>query len=160
MAKDLSILGKLIVSVAKQLDEMHSKNCVHLGLCPDSIFVKYNNSNLGEVSIQNYSNSCTLDDFVAPAISEYQPPEILEFIEKMKYQHVVRWKERQQALDALKSCENIWSMDVWSFGVTILEIISGVPVWLPMSCNVQGKSPHSGLFKVKDRKNAAQLLEI
>ena len=56
---------------------------------------------------------------------EYLPPEVLEYIESRKTNIVKRGEK--QSLDSKISS---WSIDVWSLGVIVLELIVGFPVWM------------------------------
>ena len=54
-------------------------------------------------------------------VNEYAPPEVLEF--------KLNGGSDNSAL--CKSYKNHpWSYDVWSLGVTLLEIATGCPVWI------------------------------
>lgn len=59
------------------------------------------------------------------ATPEYMCPELLNFIIKennMKYDsHLLEW---------LNDYKNPWVVDVWALGCVVLEIISGVPLWM------------------------------
>ena len=54
-------------------------------------------------------------------IKEYMPPEILT--------QLINKKEP-------KPMSPVWSMDVWGLGVVLLEVISGVPIWIPDRCKL------------------------
>ena len=50
----------------------------------------------------------------------------------------------------------VWSADVWALGVMLIEIVSGVPLWLPLKCQVvkkdgKIKNDKKGVFGVKSR---------
>lgn len=47
-----------------------------------------------------------------------------------------------------------WSCDIWSLGTIILEIITGMPLWMSFKCRVQGKNGsifNTGLFGIPGR---------
>ena len=49
-----------------------------------------------------------------------------------------------------------WSLDVWSFGVILLEIVSGFPVWMQLKCKMQTSNGKpkvgQGIFGVRNRE--------
>lgn len=103
------------MKIAKALVEMHSNNIVHCDLRPENIIV---NSDLSDLKIINYAQSTFAGENQAiekfkMSCWNYLPPEILQKFDQEESVHKV-----SQAID------------VWSFGVTLLEIISGCPVWL------------------------------
>jgi dual specificity tyrosine-phosphorylation-regulated kinase 2/3/4 len=47
---------------------------------------------------------------------------------------------------------NPWTIDIWSLGCIILEIVSGLPLWMSIPTKIEGVSQKvSGLFAVKGR---------
>jgi len=54
----------------------------------------------------------------------------------------------------VQSYHNPWVIDVWSLGCVLLEIISGIPLWMSLKTIVKRKSKELiryGLFAVKGR---------
>jgi len=54
----------------------------------------------------------------------------------------------------LSEISHPWSIDVWSLGAIILEIITGVPLWMSLKCRVELYGQNYlkvGLFAVKGR---------
>ena len=80
---------------------------------------------------------------------------MLKFLDKLQYKHVLKGKDRENAHQQLKELQQVWSTDVWSLAVIVIEIITGVPVWLQIPCKVvlsNGKSvSYRGVLKVQDR---------
>lgn len=46
---------------------------------------------------------------------------------------------------------NPWTIDIWSLGCILLEIVSGVPLWMSAKTKVENRGIVSGLFAVKNR---------
>lgn len=47
---------------------------------------------------------------------------------------------------------NPWTIDIWSLGCIILEIVSGLPLWMSIPTKIDGVNQKvSGLFAVKGR---------
>jgi dual specificity tyrosine-phosphorylation-regulated kinase 2/3/4 len=76
-------------------------------------------------------------------------PEILNFIlfeNKMDYQAGL--------LKYISKYKKPWVIDVWSLGCVVLEILSGVPLWMSLKTVVHFKGKdffETGLFAVKGR---------
>jgi serine/threonine protein kinase len=108
---------------------------------------------------QKFDETFKLQD----TISEYSPPEVLKILEKLQYKHLLKGKDRENVPIQLKELQQIWSTDVWSLAVIVIEIITGVPVWLKIPCKVvlpNGKSvSYKGVLKVNDRNSPIQILE-
>lgn len=48
--------------------------------------------------------------------------------------------------------KNPWIIDIWSLGCILLEIVSGVPLWMSINTRVPSlATPVTGLFAVKNR---------
>ena len=81
------------------------------------------------------------------ATPEYMPPEILNYIlfqNKMDYD--------KEMLGRMALYKNAWTIDIWSLGCIILEIVSGVPLWMSVNTNLATTSaPVTGLFAAKNR---------
>mgnify|MGYP002368436954 FL=1 len=75
------------------------------------------------------------------ATPEYMPPEILNYIlfqNKMDYD--------KEMLGRMALYKNAWTIDIWSLGCIILEIVSGVPLWMSVNTNLTTTSaPVTGL---------------
>ena len=142
--------------MATKLDELTKLNYQHTDLQTKNVFVKMNLSKLESVEITNFAYSQKFDENfkIQDNLSHYLPPEIIELLESLKYTHILKGKERERAPQTLREMQQVWSTDVWSLGMIIIEIITGVPIWLPIPCKVvlpNGKSVFSqGVLKVID----------
>lgn len=48
--------------------------------------------------------------------------------------------------------KNPWIIDIWSLGCIILEIVSGLPLWMSIDTKIQGRGNRvTGLFAIKNR---------
>lgn len=83
------------------------------------------------------------------ATPEYMPPEFLEYLAE-KDKHMANHKK----IEELKTLIKPECIDVWSLGAILLEIFSGVPLWLSLKGRVtySDKSVFRyGLFGVRGR---------
>jgi dual specificity tyrosine-phosphorylation-regulated kinase 2/3/4 len=75
------------------------------------------------------------------------PPEILNYI---MFQNKLEYDE--QMLKKMDKYLNPWTIDIWSLGCIILEIVSGLPLWMSIPTKIEGINQKvSGLFAVKGR---------
>jgi dual specificity tyrosine-phosphorylation-regulated kinase 2/3/4 len=81
------------------------------------------------------------------ATPEYMPPEILNYILfQNKMEHDV------EMLRKMSTYKNAWTIDIWSLGCIVLEIVSGVPLWMSVNTRVPTNSGTvTGLFSAKNR---------
>ena len=79
------------------------------------------------------------------------PPELLEY-QIQPYSKVSGLME--SLLSIYKNKESIYKIDIWSMGVILLEIVSGIPMWISYKCilNRKGKDVLGfGLFSSINR---------
>jgi len=75
------------------------------------------------------------------------PPEILNYI---LFQNKLEYDEAM--LKKMEKYLNPWTIDIWSLGCIILEIVSGLPLWMSIPTKIEGVNQKvSGLFAVKGR---------
>ena len=74
---------------------------------------------------------------ISAATPEYMPPEILNHLGKLQKLKLnvlnLTEEQKQQKKEMTKKLYESttkWSHDVWSFGVILIEIVTGYPVWL------------------------------
>jgi dual specificity tyrosine-phosphorylation-regulated kinase 2/3/4 len=82
------------------------------------------------------------------ATPEYMPPEILNYI---LFQNKLEYDE--EMLKKMEKYKNPWIIDVWSLGCIVLEIVTGVPLWMSIETKIEDKGGVrvTGLFAVKNR---------
>ena len=55
-------------------------------------------------------------------------------------------------LNKMEKYKNPWTIDIWSLGCIILEIITGVPLWMSLPTRIENcNKKATGLFAVKGR---------
>ena len=123
------------------------------------------NTILEKIKIIDFSSSLhylQLDRFsIVETIPEYLPPEILNFVDEgSESVEIVTGEDHAMHVNKTKhmiSHSNSWSIDVWSLGVMVLEIVHGFPIWLTTDtkCRLSNGNIEigKGLFSVPKGKN-------
>ena len=131
--KDKNILSKLVFEIAKVLSLLQSKNIVHFNLTPQALILELNQENgidSCKISDFTYSTFWTEEDFdINFSELSYMPPEILE------YSKADKSEQNGLKKSMVKSAEN-FSIDSWSLGVILLEIVQGTQVKKSLSCQL------------------------
>lgn len=103
-------------------------------LRPENILMDYQNGQVGEIKLINCGQSSSLQDFEPlfqkHACWNYQPPEHLNYMLKMNFpvQHKRIRKEYFRSTNL--NSDYYLNYDIWSFGILLIEIITGVPTWI------------------------------
>ena len=72
-------------------------------------------------------------DSITITTPEYMPPELLQS-QTQPYSTNKILPLQEQLLKIYQNIDNIYKIDIWSLGVIILEIISGIPMWISYKC--------------------------
>jgi dual specificity tyrosine-phosphorylation-regulated kinase 2/3/4 len=124
--------------VAKALHLINSHNIVHSDLKTENILLKLNHNS----DERGYIRSLKLIDFgssflftnlkhFSMATPEYMPPEILNYIlfqNKLEYDILM--------LNKMEKYHNAWIIDIWSLGCIVLEIVTGIPLWMSLQTKI------------------------
>ena len=65
---------------------------------------------------------------------EYLPPEVLQYLET---------KSEKDLVPILRG--KSWSIDIWSFGIILLEIVLGFPVYMAYKGRIVGRGVTSSI---------------
>lgn len=133
---------------------------MHSDLKSENVLVKvdYRRKSITQVKIIDFGSSfdfSKINDKVEITTPEYLPPEILEFIEfkKLNMGNIYSDNVKQQLNIERKLWQ--WSIDVWSLGVIILEMIIGFPIWMSYKGRVvssdNSTNVMTGVFGVQGR---------
>ncbi|EAR94540.1 kinase domain protein (macronuclear) [Tetrahymena thermophila SB210] len=143
-------LYELIINLCEVIDLLSSNKIVHSDFRLENILVDTldfgDSSAIQGLKIIDFGSSYFLNNRkgVSNIIPEYMPPEVLKQI------------LGKQKVDVF-SDECPWSVDIWTLGCIIIEIITGIPVWMPQRCllhshGVDPKKVTSGFFSHKQRR--------
>ncbi|KAL4511706.1 hypothetical protein ABPG72_012551 [Tetrahymena utriculariae] len=141
---------ELIVNLCEVIDLFSSNKIVHSDFRLENILVDTldfgDSSAIQSLKVIDFGSSYFLNNRkgVSNIIPEYMPPEVLKQI------------LGKQNVDVF-SDECPWSVDIWMLGCIIIEIITGIPVWMPQRCllhthGVDPKKVTSGQFSHKQRR--------
>lgn len=110
---------------------------------------------ISKVKLIDFGSACLFDKLnsqVELTTPEYMPPEILNYLEFKKMNFLSSDSQKVDVANKMWA----WSLDVWSLGIVILDIVVGFPVWLSYKGRiVRGglTSPviNAGVFGVQGR---------
>lgn len=108
---------------------------------------------IAETKLIDYGSSFVFNNLrqFSMATPQYMAPEILNFIlyeNQLEYIH--------KLLEYVQKYNKPWVIDVWSLGCVVLEVISGIPLWMSLKTIVKKIDEDEevikyGLFAVKGR---------
>lgn len=149
--EDLNNFKTFIRKMLKFIHFMNESGVVHCDLKPENILVEYedNNFSLKSLKIIDLGSAFFINnpENFASNTPEYMSPEITDLIERN-----VSTKDLIAFLKSLKQWPSC--VDIWSLGVTLLEIALACPLWMSYKAKVviRGRVIYkTGLFGVKGR---------
>lgn len=151
LLKDPSKLSDFIRKVVLALQVFSKLQIVHFDLKPENILVETDeNNDIVDIRIIDLGSAFQLEDIgnLTGATPEYLPPEVLIILNNSFK------KGNNSQIENLSELVNSWSVDIWSLGAIILEIIIGLPHWISYKCKVSrgGKDVfRQGFFSSKCR---------
>jgi serine/threonine protein kinase len=157
---DLNNLKILMRKLLKFINFLNTNGVIHCDLKPENILFDFDLSNIKKdsASVNQVFSKMKIIDFgsaffidnpenFSSNTPEYMSPEINEHMEKK-----TQAREMIAFLQSLKS--HPWAIDIWSLGVSILEMSIACPLWMNYKAKVivRGKVIYkTGLFGVNGR---------
>jgi dual specificity tyrosine-phosphorylation-regulated kinase 2/3/4 len=149
-----SILKKLMRKLLKGIIVFSHKKIIHCDLKPDNILLEVDEDRIESVKIIDFGSAFFYEEASNLRLStpEYLSPECLYYLDN---QHLFNNTETYHQ-NSIELCKRIhpWSVDIWSLGCIMLEILTGFPLWISYKCRtINGKKNiiSTGLFGVSGR---------
>ncbi|KAL4506038.1 hypothetical protein ABPG72_013799 [Tetrahymena utriculariae] len=150
--KSNNLLRSLMRHFFNALDLLQNQKIVHCDVKPENILVELDQKedSFQKVHLIDFGSCFSFKDAgsIGMATPEYLAPEMLELFAQ-------RFNTNNQftQIEQLAKIANPWSVDMWSMGSVMLEVLTGLPHWLAYKCRIvdkQGKSNLKyGLFCTK-----------
>ena len=131
----------MVFKILQGLNFLLQAGIVHSDLKSENILVEIDTlqRTVKSVKIIDFGTSFQFTDInykVDITTPEYLPPEVLDYVEIKNKGILSRGQNRTNIQNLLKP----WSIDIWSLGVVILEVIIGFPVWM----SYKGRTARAG----------------
>ena len=156
--REPSQLYILIYEIAQTIALLSDNHIMHCDLKPDNIIIQTvldedGIERIASVKVIDYGSVLIQEELknIKTATPEYMPPEILYLILKNYNQDV---QDIQKFFSKVLEDYPCWAIDIWSLGCLLLEILTGVPLWMTRECefHVDNETYRvSGLFGEKGR---------
>lgn len=152
MRNNFKVFRKFLTQLLLGAHTLAKRGLVHGDLKPENILVKFDKTsqqNL-EVKIIDFGAAFDFvgDPFLSLTTPEYLPPEFLQMFSGRRNMN------NRQKHELLQKSSHVWSIDVWSIGIIVIEILVGVPVWMNFKCRTSGSGKEQltiGLFSSSSR---------
>ena len=147
--KNLSQFKFFVKKIIEGIDYINKKGIIHSDIKPENILVQFNINNEPEKNLE--INSVTIVDYGSAFYLENKSPLITNTPEYLCPEIMTNNK------DFIKEINNgnyINSIDIWSFGISLLELCLCCPIWMSYKTKnvINGKINYSmGYFGCKGR---------
>ncbi|KAL4467046.1 hypothetical protein ABPG74_010643 [Tetrahymena malaccensis] len=151
-----NLMAQFISKVASALSLLSENKLIHCDIKPENILVNYKSEGdqkfcLEQVALIDFGSVVSYHEkgTINLATIEYMPPEVINQIinenNHTKNNNHTMIQNLQGQLDTI---------DVWSFGATLLELLTGLPQWLSYKCRVQYQEKiimKTGIFSIRNQ---------
>jgi len=161
LQRDETYLKIILRQLFRALDLLALNNVVHSDLKPDNILIGLGDDEELRVRLCDFGSAFIFDEdkeqrpFSTP---EYMPPEALKQTSFSSFSSrggLSSLHRQNTDHDTSNRKGYPWSFDIWSLGCIWLEIMHGVPLWIPFDCRLPSRRiVKGGLFGVKRREPA------
>jgi dual specificity tyrosine-phosphorylation-regulated kinase 2/3/4 len=130
LSQDFVILKDFLRLMAEVLDSLQEKKVVHADLKPDNILIEISGRRITSLKLIDFGSSFSFEETtsITATTPEYLAPEVLLFLENRGASN------SSQNQTSLFKMQKPWSYDMWSLGAILLEILSGIPIWMSLKC--------------------------
>jgi dual specificity tyrosine-phosphorylation-regulated kinase 2/3/4 len=102
---------------------------IHADIKPDNILVQFDESTqtLTSIKLIDFGSAFSFRNPTQISMStpEYLSPEVLDHLDD----------HGSSCVDLISNMKS-WSYDMWSLGAIILEILTGIPIWMSLKCRM------------------------
>ena len=119
---------------------------IHSNINPDNIMIEMDKEldKCKNLILMNFGNSLPFnnDMHFSCGNHEYAPPEILNHLKNIKLHPENSCSLASHLFAAITPT----STDIWAMGMILIEIITGIPIWIPKVCKVYGHDKKTHLM--------------
>ena len=107
---------------------------VHADIKPDNILLDFDGETIHNLKFIDFGSSFSYEDpsNISATTPEYLAPEVLDYLEKRSQNTGVGANSQN-----LCRIQEPWSYDMWSLGAILLEMLTGIPIWMSYKCRAQ-----------------------
>ena len=106
---------------------LSSVKVIHADIKPDNILIKIDEKTgrISDLKLIDFGSAFHSDQgsHISATTPEYLAPEVLDFVEN---------KSQGSNSQNLTRMQQAWSYDVWSLGAILLEVLTGIPIWMSL----------------------------
>ena len=125
----------LICMLAEVLDVLAMFRIVHADIKPDNILIELNGRRLKDVKLIDFGSAFSYENpsSISATTPEYLAPEVLNYLEQRGQ------NTDSNGMNSTNLCrrQEPWSYDMWSMGTILLEMLTGIPLWMSLKCRAQ-----------------------
>lgn len=133
LLQNKQVLRDLIRLMAEVLDVLSYYSVVHADIKPDNILVDFDGHRIKNLKLIDFGSAFSYENpgNITASTPEYLAPEVLNYLENRGAN-----TNHGNGTNSAKLCQmqEPWSYDVWSLGVILLELLTGIPIWMSLKC--------------------------
>lgn len=156
--RENNYLKSFIKSSLNAIRLLNQEQIIHGDIKPDNLLLTVDQvaKEISSVKLIDFGSSFFVTDKGSLQITtlEYQPPEIIELFQQGSAYNSVSNLSSKSHIEHLMLQTHPWSIDIWSLGMIIIELLLSCPHWMVYKCRItdsQGKSIfRKGLFSSKN----------
>lgn len=151
---DKQVLIDLIRMLAEVFDVLAMFRIVHADIKPDNILVDFDGNRLKDIKLIDFGSAFSYESpsHISATTPEYLAPEVLDYLERRAQNTDINGTNSTN----LCRMQEPWSYDMWSMGAILLELLTGIPLWMSLKCRAvtqTGKQLFGmGIFGVQGRQ--------